>query len=99
AENAKLSLLNVTGNSNKDYIIEVNGNGAAFLDYDHDGLIDVLIVNGSTLQAMKSGGDQMLALYRNNGDGTFSDVTFRAGLMKKGWGMGACVGDIDNDGF
>ena len=99
AKEAGLTLLNITGEQSKDYIVEVNGNGAAFFDYDDDGLLDVLIVNGSTLEHMKTGGDQMLALYRNNGDGTFSDVTAKAGLTKKGWGMGVCIGDIDNDGF
>jgi len=99
AKEAGLTLLNITGGQNKDYIAEVNGNGAAFFDYDNDGLLDVLIVNGSTLEHMKTGGDQMLALYRNNGDGTFSDVTAKAGLIKKGWGMGVCIADTDNDGF
>ncbi len=99
ADHAGLKLLNITGEQSKDYIVEVNGNGAAFFDYDNDGYIDVLIVNGSTLEHMKRGGDQIVALYRNNGDGTFTDVTVEAGLTKRGWGMGVCIADYDNDGF
>lgn len=99
AAQAGVTLMNITGEKTKDYIVEVNGNGAAFLDYNNDGLQDLLIVNGSTLEHIKHGGDQMLALYRNNGDGTFTDVTTKAGLLKKGWGMGVCVADYDNDGF
>lgn len=99
ARPAGLTLLNITGEQTKDYIVEVNGNGAAFFDYNNDGYIDALIVNGSTLEHMKHGGDQIVALYRNNGDGTFTDVTARAGLTKNGWGMGVCIADYDNDGF
>ena len=98
AAQAGLSLLNVCGGAAKDYIVEVNGNGAAFFDYDNDGDLDVLIVNGSTLDAMKRGGDPMLALYRNDGKGHFDDVTPSSGMRARGWGMGACVADYDNDG-
>jgi hypothetical protein len=93
-----LTLVNICGGATKDYIVEANGNGAAFFDYDNDGDLDVLIVNGSTLENYKKGGDQMVALYKNNG-GTFVDVTREAGLLKRGWGMGACVGDYNNDGL
>ena len=99
ADQAGLRLINITGEQSKDYIVEVNGNGVAFFDYDNDGYIDVLVVNGSTLEHMKGGGDQIVALYRNNGDGTFTDVTVKAGLTKRGWGMGVCIADYDNDGF
>ncbi len=99
AKEAGVSLLNICGGQSKDYIVEVNGNGAAFFDYNNDGYMDILIVNGSTLENMKHGGDQMLCLYRNNGEGTFTDVTAQSGLTKKGWGMGVCVADYDNDGY
>ena len=93
-----VTLMNVAGGASKDYIIEANGNGAAFFDYDNDGDMDILIANGSTLDNYKKGGDPMIALYKNNG-GTFADVTREAGLVKRGWGIGVCAGDYNNDGF
>ena len=99
AEQAGITLLNICGGASKDYILEVNGNGAAFFDYDNDGDIDALIVNGSTLANMKQGGDQMIALFRNDGKGHFADVTRASGLSARGWGMGTCIADYDNDGF
>ena len=93
-----ITLMNICGGTSKDYIVEANGNGAAFFDYDNDGNMDVLIVNGSTLDNYKKGGDPMVALYKNIG-GTFVDVTREAGLLKRGWGMGVCVGDYNNDGY
>ena len=99
AEQAGLTLLNVSGGPSKDYIVEVSGNGAAFFDYDNDDDLDVLVVNGSTLDGIKHGGDPMVALYENDGHGAFDDVTDGRGLGTRGWGMGACVADYDNDGF
>jgi hypothetical protein len=97
AEKAGITLMNICGGPAKDYILEANGNGAAFFDYDNDGDEDVLIVNGSTLEHLRKGGDPMVALYRND-NGRFVDVTSDARLRKNGWGMGACVADYDNDG-
>jgi hypothetical protein len=99
AEQAGITLLNICGGLSKDYIVEVNGNGAAFFDYDNDGDMDALIVNGSTLPNMKHGGDQMVALFRNDGKGRFADVTPASGVRARGWGMGTCIADYDNDGF
>ncbi len=99
AREAGINVLNICGGLSKDYIVEVNGNGAAFFDYNNDGHLDILIVNGSTLENLKRGGDPMVTLYRNNGNGTFTDVTAQSGLTKKGWGMGVCVADYDNDGY
>jgi enediyne biosynthesis protein E4 len=99
AEQAGITLLNICGGASKDYILEVNGNGAAFFDYDNDGDVDALIVNGSTLPNMKQGGDQMIALFRNDGKGHFADVTRASGLSARGWGMGTCIADYDHDGF
>lgn len=99
AASVGVTLLNVTGERDKEWIIEVNGNGAAFFDYDNDGHLDILIANGSTLRAIKEGGHPMAVLYRNDGRGRFIDVTARAGLTRRGWGMGVCVADYDNDGF
>jgi hypothetical protein len=97
AEKAGITLMNVHGGAAKDYILEANGNGAAFFDYDNDGDTDALIVNGSTLERFKKGGDPLVALYRNDA-GRFTDVTGDARLRENGWAMGACVADYDNDG-
>ncbi len=99
AQEAGVTLLNVTGDKTIDYIVEANGNGAAFFDFDNDEDIDLLIINGSTLNNIKNGGNPIAALYRNDGQGKFSDVTALSGINRKGWGMGVCVADYDNDGF
>jgi enediyne biosynthesis protein E4 len=99
AKESGVTLLNLAGTPSKSYIVDSTGNGAAFLDYDRDGNMDVLIVNGSSLARLKNGGDQMVALYRNDGSGHFTDVTAQSGLMRRGWGIGTCVADYDNDGF
>jgi hypothetical protein len=98
AAEAGLDLVNVSGGPAKDYIVDANGNGAAFFDYDNDEDLDVLIVNGSTRERFAQGGDQMLALYQNDGGGRFRNVTSSSGFDRRGWGSGVCVGDIDNDG-
>jgi enediyne biosynthesis protein E4 len=99
AAQAGLTLLNVHGDVTKDYILDTNGNGAAFFDYDNDGRLDALIVNGSTRERIARGGDPMVALYRGDGRGHFTDVTASSGMAARGWGMGTCVADVDNDGF
>lgn len=84
----------------KKYLIEAMGGGVAILDYDNDGLLDIYIVNGSTIAEMKSGkATRTSALYRNLGDGNFKDVTTAAGVPNRGWGMGALAADFDGDGF
>jgi hypothetical protein len=88
-----------TGNPTKDYIVDTNGNGAAFFDYDNDSDLDALIVQPSSLDRLVHGGDPMVALYRNGGDGVFTDVTAASRLTRRGWGTGVCVADYDNDGF
>jgi enediyne biosynthesis protein E4 len=97
AAEAGLDLVNVSGGPSKDFIVDANGNGAAFLDYDSDRDLDVLIVNGSTRDRIASGGDPMVALYRND-SGRFTNVTSSSGFTRRGWGSGVCVGDVDNDG-
>jgi hypothetical protein len=98
AADAGLTLMNISGEGRNDYIIEANGNGAAFFDYDNDGDMDVVITNGSTLKRYAAGGDPVVALYENEG-GRFRDRTAQARLDKKGWGSGVCVADYDNDGY
>jgi len=83
----------------KKYIVESMSGGVALIDYDSDGLTDIYFVNSLTVDLVKSGGKTKSALYHNNGDGTFTDVTDRAGVGDIGWGMGAAVGDYNNDGF
>ncbi|MBI5084175.1 MAG: CRTAC1 family protein [Acidobacteria bacterium] len=84
------------GATEKKYILETNGCGVAFYDYDHDGWPDILLLTGSRLEGDTSGAT--LRLYRNNRDGTFTDVTKRAGLERTVWASGVCIGDYDNDG-
>ncbi|HEX4947109.1 MAG TPA: VCBS repeat-containing protein, partial [Blastocatellia bacterium] len=99
AAKAGLTALNVSGpERDKQYIIETIGSGVALFDYDNDGWLDVFIVNGTTLTAPAKGQEPISHLYRNNHNGTFADVTIKAGLARTGWGQGACVGDYDNDG-
>jgi enediyne biosynthesis protein E4 len=87
------------GVDTKKYIIETTGTGVAIFDYDNDGWPDIFIVNGTSLDAPASGKLPTSHLYHNNHDGTFTDVTKKAGLTHTGWGQGVCVGDYDNDGW
>jgi enediyne biosynthesis protein E4 len=87
------------GETQKKYILETTGCGVAFFDYDNDGWLDIFIVNGSRLEGFPEGKAPTNHLYHNNRDGTFSDITEKAGLVRHGWGQGVCVGDYDNDGF
>jgi len=85
------------GVENKKYILEANGCGCAFIDYDNDGWMDVFLLSGTRLD-----GDPPEAtnrLYKNNRDGAFTDVTDKAGLRAVGWANGVCIADYNNDGF
>jgi len=100
AAQAGLDFVQVSGgDKEKKYILETTGAGAAFFDYDHDGWLDIFLVNSSTLGGSPSGTPPQNKLFHNNRDGTFTDVTAKAGLTKSGWGQGVCIGDFDNDGF
>ena len=83
----------------KRYIVESMSGGVALLDYDNDGFQDIYFVNSLTVDLLKSNGKTKSALYRNNRDGTFTDVTTKAGVGDIGWGMGVAVADYNNDGF
>src|SRR5882672_3435298 len=85
------------GIDSKSYIIEVVGCGVAFIDYDNDGWVDLFILSGTRLEAAPPGTTNRL--YKNNRDGTFTDVTAKAGLQRTGWASAVTVGDYDNDGF
>jgi hypothetical protein len=102
AGKAGIAVRNVNGgDATKQYIIEATGSGVAIIDYDRDGWPDIFLVNGRKLAATTSGkeADPTSHLFHNNRDGTFTDVTVKAGLTGTGWGQGACVGDYDNDGY
>ena len=86
------------GDEVTEYLIDVNGEGAAFLDYDNDGDEDLYLANGSSRKLQKSANPPHDYLLRNNGDGTFSDVTQKAGLGDTEWSSGVAVGDYNNDG-
>jgi len=88
----------VNGASGKKFLVETMCGGAAFLDYDNDFDLDVYLVNGADLPGHTSPTPPMNRLYRNNSDGTFTDVTEEAGVGDTGYGMGCCAGDYDNDG-
>ncbi len=87
------------GVNSKRYLIEETGCGVAFFDYDQDGWLDIFLVNGTTLEGFPAGQEPSNYLFKNNCDGTFSDVTEKSGLHRSGWGQGCCIGDYDNDGF
>jgi hypothetical protein len=100
AEKAGLTAVNVFGGvDTKKYIIETTGTGVAIFDYDNDGWPDIFIVNGTTLEGFSAKDAPTNHLYHNNHDGTFTDVTAKAGLTATGWGQGVCAGDYDNDGW
>src|SRR6266849_399783 len=101
AKEAGLTMRNVFGGVyTKKYIIETTGTGVAIFDYDNDGWLDIFIVNGTTLEGFPAGKAPTNHLYRNNHDGTFSDVSAKAGVAGSGkaWGAGCAFIDYDRDG-
>jgi len=89
-----------SGSPEKSTIIEAPGSGVALLDYDNDGWLDIYLLNGSTLAASKGSEPAPRAmLFHNNHDGTFTDVTDKAGVSNERWGFGVAVADYDNDGW
>ncbi|PYQ39202.1 MAG: RNA-binding protein, partial [Acidobacteria bacterium] len=101
AREAGLTIPNVWGGTDhKRYIIEAKGSGIAFFDYDQDGWLDIYLTNGTRFNEKWPGGQAPTShLYKNNRDGTFTDVTEESGLGRTGWQTGVCVGDFDNDGW
>ena len=98
---AGLNVPNVWGEvTHKKYILEAKGSGLAFFDFDNDGWLDIYLTNGTRLDTTwPSGKAPTSHLYKNNRDGTFTDVTEKSGLARTGWQTGVCVGDYDNDGW
>lgn len=83
----------------KKYIVESMSGGVGFIDCDNDGKLDIVTVNGSSVDRYRAGGDLMVTLYHQDADLKFTDITKSAGLTRKGWGMGVAVADFDNDGL
>jgi enediyne biosynthesis protein E4 len=100
APQAGLIATTIYGDEHKNrYLLETTGAGAAFIDYDNDGWQDIFLVNGTRLDGLSPNLNATNRLYRNNGNGTFTDVTEKAGLVRTGWGQSVCVGDYDNNGY
>jgi hypothetical protein len=100
ARESGLRFKNVFGGEKKNkYLLETTGCGVAFVDYDDDGWLDLFFVNGSRFEAdWTKANEPVSRLFKNNRDGTFTDVTLKAGVARHGWGQGVCAGDYNNDG-
>ncbi len=100
ARESGLNAKTIFGGEHKNkYLLETTGCGVAFYDYDNDDWLDIFLVNGWRLEGFPRGQEPVSHLFKNNRDGTFTDVTTKSGLIHYGWGQGVCVGDYDNDGF
>ena len=100
AHAAGLTEKTVYGGEHKNkYLLETTGCGIAFYDFDNDGWLDIFVVNGWRLEGFPAGHEPRSHLFKNNRDGTFTDVTAKSGITRTGWGQGVCVGDYDNDGW
>lgn len=100
ARSSGISFQHDNAASAEKYLIETMGSGCGWIDYDQNGLLDLYLVNGAATRLYTPKRQLRSALYRNNGDGTFTDVTAKAGVGAEGlFGMGVAVGDYDNDGF
>ena len=100
AKQAGLHVKTVFGGERRNrYLLETTGCGAAFFDYDQDDWVDIFLVNGWRFEGFLKGQEPTCHLFKNNRDGTFTDVTVQAGLARSGWGQACCVGDYNNDGW
>src|SRR6266511_2519039 len=100
APQAGLKATTIYGDEHRNrYLLETTGSGAAFIDYDNDGWQDIFLASGTRLDGLPPNLSSTNRLYRNTGDGKFSDVTEKAGLVRTGWSQSVCVGDYDNDGY
>jgi hypothetical protein len=100
AKQAGLNVETIFGGEHRNkYLLETTGCGAAFFDYDQDDWVDIFLVNGWRLEGFAKGHEPVCHLFKNNRDGTFTDVTLKAGLARSGWGQACCVGDYNNDGW
>jgi hypothetical protein len=100
AKESGLNVKTIFGGEHKNrYLLETTGCGVAFYDFDHDDWLDLFLVNGTRLDGFPKGSEPISRLFKNNRDGTFTDITAKSGMVRSGWGQGCCVGDYDNDGF
>ena len=100
AKQAGLNVKTIYGGEHRNkYLLETTGCGAAFFDYDQDDWLDIFLVNGWRLEGFPKGQEPVCHLFKNNRDGTFTDVTIKSGLARSGWGQACCVGDYNNDGW
>ena len=100
AKQAGLNVETIFGGEHRNkYLLETTGCGAAFFDYDQDDWVDIFLVNGWRLDGFPKGHEPVCHLFKNNRDGTFTDMTLKAGLARSGWGQACCVGDYNNDGW
>jgi hypothetical protein len=100
AKQAGLNVKTVFGGEHRNrYLLETTGSGAAFFDYDQDDWVDIFLVNGWRFEGFSKGQEPTCHLFKNNRDGTFTDVTVKANLARSGWGQACCVGDYNNDGW
>jgi hypothetical protein len=100
AKQAGLNVKTIFGGEHRNkYLLETTGCGAAFFDYDQDDWVDIFLVNGWRLEGFSKGQEPTCHLFKNNRDGTFTDVTLEAGLAHSGWGQACSVGDYNNDGW
>lgn len=100
AKSAGLTHKTIYGDEHKNrYLLETTGCGVAWFDYDNDGWLDLFFVNGTRFTGIPKAQEPTNHLYRNNRNGTFTDVTDKAGLRRSGWGQAVCIGDYNNDGY
>jgi len=100
AKSSGLHAKTIYGGEHKNrYLLETTGCGVAFYDFDHDDWIDLFLVNGTRLEGFPKGQEPISRLFKNNRDGTFTDITEGSGITRSGWGQACCVGDYDNDGL
>jgi hypothetical protein len=100
AKESGLHAKTIYGGEHKNrYLLETTGCGVAFYDFDHDDWLDLFLVNGTRLEGFPKGEEPISRLFKNNRDGTFTDITAKSGMTRSGWGQGCCVGDYDNDGL
>jgi hypothetical protein len=100
AKQSGLTAKTIYGGEHKNrYLLETTGCGVAFYDFDNDDWLDLFLVNGTRLEGFSKGQEPISRLFKNNRDGTFTDITAKSGMTRSGWGQGCCVGDYDNDGL
>ncbi len=99
AQQSGLNKKTIYGGEHKNrFLLETTGCGVAFYDFDQDDWLDIFMVNGTRLEGFPKGEEPISRLFKNNRDGTFTDITANSGMVRSGWGQGCCVGDYDNDG-